>query len=209
MTAHFENSVLARLDPAHTALIVIDMQNDFCAEGGYVEKVVGRSAAACRAIVESVNHLIDAARQARVPVCFVRAIYDPAKLPPGMLAKQREKSDAICCHEGSWGAAFHGVAPDPEDLVVTKHSYSAFHATDLAETLRNHGVKTAVFAGVQTNVCVESSVRDALCHGFYTVVVRDCVASHAPQLHDATLMNVQLFLGDLLDLGQIRQIWTS
>jgi len=75
--------------------------------------------------------------------------------------------------------------------------------------LRDRGVRTLVFAGVQTNVCVETSLRDAVCRGFYAVLAADCVASHTPLLHEATLKNVQFLFGDVLDRNAIATAWSA
>jgi len=196
-----------RLTPSRTAVLVIDMQNDFCAEGGYVETVVGRDAGPCRAVAEPIGALVDDARAAGVPVIWVRADYRPETLPAGMLAKQREKSDTVCCAPGTWGYAFHGVAPAGDEAVFDKHCYSAFVGTGLEAHLRSAGIETLVFAGVQTNVCVETSFRDAVCRGFYGVLAVDCVASHAPPLHEATIANIGFLFGDVLPREAIAGYW--
>jgi len=207
MTKELLDSVERRLDTKHSALLVIDMQNDFCAEGGYVEKVVGKDVAACRAVVAPIMSLVAAARTHRVPVIWIKANYDPQRVPEGMLAKQREKSQVVCCSPGSWGHKLYGVESAPDETVIEKHSFSAFTNTQLEQALREKGVRTVVFAGVQTNVCVESSLRDAVCRGFYAVLASDCVASHTPPLHEATLKNVQFLFGDVLDRAAITTIW--
>ena len=196
-----------RFDPTRSALVVIDMQNDFCAEGGYVEKVVGRDASACRAVAGPIMELVGAARRSAVPVVWVRAIYDLDKLPAGMRAKQLEKGTAVCCATGSWGAEFYQVAPLAGELVIDKHSYSAFIGTGLDEHLRRRGVRTLVFAGVQTNVCVESSLRDAACMGYYAVLPADCTASHAAPLHEATISNVAFLFGDVTTRAELVDSW--
>ena len=207
MTTDLLDSVEKRLMPAHSALLVIDMQNDFCAEDGFVEKVVGKDVSACRAVAPQVMALVAAARERGVPVIWVTANYDHDKLPQGMLAKQREKGNAICCGTGSWGHQFYGVAPAAGETVMDKHSYSAFVGTPLEGQLRSQGIRTLVFAGVQTNVCVETSLRDAVCRGFYAVLASDCVASHTPPLHEATLKNVQFLFGDVLGREAIAAAW--
>jgi len=93
--------------------------------------------------------------------------------------------------------------------VIEKHSYSAFAGTDVEQQLRARDVRTLVFAGVQTNVCVESSLRDAVCRGFYTVLASNCVASHTLPLHEATLTNVQFLFGDVLERSRIATIWSA
>tara|TARA_R110002020_G_scaffold113518_4_gene261050 strand:- start:700 stop:1326 length:627 start_codon:yes stop_codon:yes gene_type:complete len=200
-------SVEERLKPSRTAVLVIDMQNDFCAEGGYVETVVGRDAGPCRAVAEPIACLVADARAAGVPVVWVRADYRPETLPVGMLAKQRERSDTVCCAPGSWGYDFYGLAPAPEDPLFDKHCYSAFVGTELETWLRNRTIETLVFAGVQTNVCVETSFRDAISRGFYGVLAVDCVASHAPPLHEATIANIGFLFGDVLPREAIAGHW--
>ncbi len=195
-----------RLLPKHCALLAIDMQNDFCAQGGYVETVVGKDAAACRAVVPAIEALAEDARTLSIPVFWVTADYTPETIPASMRVKQLEKGEAACCARGSWGAEFFGVSQKPADRIVVKHTYSAFRDTPLAEDLRAAGVRTIIFAGVQTNVCVDNSVRDAFCLGFHCVVVEDCVASHTQPLHEAALTNIRFLYGDVIDKAQLLDI---
>lgn len=197
-----------RLAPRHAALLVVDMQNDFCAPGGYVEAVLGKDAAACRAVVEPIMALVERARAARVPVLWVRADYSPDKIPPHIAVKAQERgATAPFCHAGSWGAAFFGVTPGEGEPAVDKHCYSAFIGTDLERRLRAMGVLTTVLAGVQTNVCIESTLRDAASLGFNVVVAADCVASHTRELHDAALKSAAFLFGDVVPAAQIASIW--
>ncbi len=199
-----------RLDLGHTALLVIDMQNDFCAEGGYIEAVVGKNAAACRAVAAPVMTLVAAARAAPVPVLWVRADYRLEKLPASMAARFAAQGNGrVCCAPGTWGADFHGVAPAPGEAVIDKHCYSAFIGTGLADRLSARGIRTLVFAGVQTNVCVETSLRDAYSLGFNVAVAGDCVASHTAELHEATLKNVRFLFGDVLSGREIAAFWPA
>ena len=209
MSSNLLDTVEKRLKPVHSAVMVIDMQNDFCAEAGYVEKVVGKDVSACRAVAPRIMALVEAARARGVPVYWIKANYDPERLPEGMRVKQQEKSSVICCGPGSWGAEFYGVTAAPGEAVIEKSSYSAFAGTDVEQELRAKGVRTVVFAGVQTNVCVESSLRDAVCRGLYAVLASDCVASHTLPLHDATLKNVQFLFGDVLDREAIVAAWAA
>lgn len=189
--------------------MVIDMQNDFCAEDGYVEKIIGKDVSACRAIVPNVMELVETARAHSVPVVWIKANYEPDRVPEGMLVKQREKSSVVCCGTDSWGSEFYGVSAASDEMIIEKPSFSAFAGTDVEQQLRDQGVRTIVFAGVQTNVCVESSLRDAVCRGFYAVLASDCIASHTLPLHEATIKNVQFLFGDVLDRQAIAAVWKS
>lgn len=200
----------ARLAPRHTALLVVDMQNDFCAEGGFIEKVMGKDAAPCRAVAGPIMELVAQARAAGVPVYWLIADYAAAAVPETMRARMSERGvTAVCCAPGSWGARFCGVAPEAGEPLIVKHCYSGFIGTDLEAGLRRKGIRTIVFAGVQTNVCVESTLRDAHALGFYAVLAADCVASHTAELHEATLKNVAFLLGDVLPRAAIADIWQA
>jgi ureidoacrylate peracid hydrolase len=140
---------------------------------------------------------------------WVRAIYDPRYLPAPMLAKQEQLGLAgeTLCLEGSWGAEFYGVAPLPGEFIIDKHRYSAFSGTGLDNLLRDHGVRSLIIAGVATNVCVESTLRDGFMHGYYIIIAQDCVGSHNHELHRATLENVRLTFGDVTDSAAIMALW--
>ena len=198
-----------RLDRNRSALLVIDMQNDFCAADGYVATVIGKDTTACRAVAAPIMALVEDARQHGVPIFWIVAQYDPDRIPAPMRAKQLEKSEAVACATESWGASFHGVTPEPGEAVIVKRNYSAFIGTDLREHLAEQRRDVLVFAGVQTNVCVENSVRDAFCMGFYCIVASDCVASHTSALHEATLANVRFLYGDVIPSAAIVGGWTS
>ena len=203
-------SVEARLDATHTALLVIDMQNDFCAEGGYVEAVVGKDAAACRAVAAPIMALVADARAAAVPVFWIKANYALEGLPAGMAAKFGERgSEAVCCAPGAWGGEFYAVELGPGEPVIEKRCYSAFSGTDLDTRLRTLAVRTVVLAGVQTNICIDSAMRDASSLGFHVVVAADCVASHTPALHEATLANARFVFGDVLSRREIAAVWQA
>lgn len=206
---HVLPDLAARVAPKHTALVVIDMQNDFCAPGGYIDKL-GLDVARCQQVAAPLGDLVEAARRADVPVIWVQAIYDEVYLAAPMLAKRKEMGARFgCCETGSWGAEFFGVKPLPREFVVQKHRYSAFSGTELDSLLRDHGIKTIVVTGVQTNVCVESTLRDGFFNGYYIAVPRDCVASHSPDLHDATLKNVELCFGNVTSGAELQRLWSG
>jgi ureidoacrylate peracid hydrolase len=200
----FEN----RVAPAHTALLVIDLQNDFIAEGGYIEKVVGRNASACRAILPAVTALIDAARQAGVPVIWVVADYSHERIPEPARVRQLERGwSGVCGAPGSWGADFAGPRPQAGETVIAKHSFSSFHGTALEDELRRRGIETLVVSGVQTNACVDYVIREGFVRGFYIAVAEDCVASHMQDLHAATLKAAGFLFGDVVPSSRLIECW--
>jgi ureidoacrylate peracid hydrolase len=199
-----------RVAPQHTALLVIDMQNDFCAADGYVETVLGKDASPCRAAVAPIRALTEHARAVRVPVIWVRADYSPDRVPVHLALKAHERGSAApFCHGGSRGAAFFELSPAPGEPIIDKHSFSAFIGTRLETRLRAAGIRTVIFTGVQTNACIESSLRDAASMDFHIVVASDCVASHTPAPHEAALKNVAFLFGDVVPSAEIARIWQT
>jgi len=197
-----------RLQPAHTALVVVDMQNDFCAPGGYIDRVMQKDVSAGAQIVPRVNALVEQARRAGVPVVWLRADYSHDRIPDSMAVKLAARGiSAECCKPGTWGHGWYGVQPAPGEPVVTKHSYSGFIGTDMQDVLASLGRRTVVFTGVQTQVCVESTLRDAHAHGYLCVAVEDAVGSHTPALHEATLNNVRFLFGDVCQAADVLAAW--
>ncbi len=203
-------SLPAVVDPAHTALLVIDMQNDFCAEDGYATTQLKKDLSPCRAAVGPINRVVEAARGAGVPVIWVRAHYDNAQLAAPMQARnQLMGADGVCCAAGSWGADFFGVAPAADELVISKHRFNAFFETDLHARLQDLGVRSLVLTGVQTNVCIDSTYREAFSLGYYLAIPEDGVASHTPPLHDATITNFRVLFGEVTSSAELAEIWAN
>ncbi len=194
--------------PGHTALLIVDVQNDFCAPGGHTEARLGKDVADCQAVVEPVERLAAAARRAGAPVVWIKADYDRAYLSPPIHARQIARGiEKAYCVSGTWGAEFYRVSPDDGDLTIEKHRHSAFAGTELDQILRDRGIRTVVVAGVQTHVCVESTLRDASARGYYVVVPGDCVGSYDRDLHDKTLRCVEAHFGEVVGSADLIARW--
>jgi len=202
------------LHPKHTALIVVDMQNDFCAAEGLWGRL-GVDLAMSRAIIPAMQSLLDAARAAAVPVIYIQmtnlpdmGAQSPTRIRYGVL-KLKLKLDQVICSVGSWGAnVIAEIAPRPDELVIRKWRYSAFDGTPLDQVLRSRGIQTVLLCGTTTSVCVESAARDAFAHDYYTVVATDCVSDIRRDWHEASLLLMQSRV-DLVNSPEIKQIWQS
>ncbi|MBV8536819.1 MAG: cysteine hydrolase [Alphaproteobacteria bacterium] len=208
MTLEVLRTLPARLDPAHTALLVVDMQNDFCADGGYIHKTRKADMSGMPALAQRISSLVEATRARGVATVWVRANYEPRFLSPQAILKREERPGGlVCCAGGSWGWEFFEVRPHPDELVIEKHSFSGFFGTELDRLLRYRGIKTLVMTGVATNTCVESTLRDGFFLGYYIVLVEDCCASTAAHLHQATLDNVRANFGDVRTAAALKDCW--
>jgi ureidoacrylate peracid hydrolase len=217
--AHVEplSGLAQKVRPQHAALLVIDMQNDFCAPGGLVAKG-GRDVSAAQSMAERLPQLIAAARAAGVLVVFVRNVYSSDRnlyLSDVWLEQAARKqgggyTSIPVCAADSWEGDFYGaVRPEPGDPVVTKHRYSAFYNTDLDTILRSHGVRTLIATGVSTNVCVETTVREAFVRDYYVVLVADGTAAYTPEEHDKTLKDVDRFFGEITTIAGLKSLWAK
>lgn len=216
------NSVLGRLDdqidPAHAALVIVDMQNDFVDPGGWVarEAMPGYlDSAGIPSAVEAASRLLAAARKADLLRVFVKMIGDEQYLSPPIRAQYRRlqgEGRPGCTLEGTWGAEVHPkLAPregDPREIGVDKYRYSAFAGTRLDLLLRSHGIRTLVCCGVATSGCVESTVRDALCADYYVVTASDACADYDPARHENTLSKLDLSFGYVVEVDRVVESWS-
>jgi len=187
-----------RIAPAHTALLVVDMQNDYCARGGAGDRN-GRDLSLVQAIVPTISRLVDAARAAGIRVIWAKYTLGPAGAGltgPELLRRGLNFKGADATVKGTWG---HEIIADlpyrpEEDLVIEKRRVSCFVATDLDLVLRGWGVKTLVVTGCMTQTCIECTVRDAACYDYYVAVPEDAVAASTRDLHETSIKNMRGFL---------------
>jgi len=210
-------SLEAKVDPRHTALIVIDVQNDFCAPGGMMDKE-GLDLSLAQAMGDRMPALIDAARKAGSTVVFVRNVYSSSGnsylsdvwLEQATRRRGESYTKRDVCAADSWEGDFYGdIAPLPGEAIITKHRYSAFHNTDLQTVLRANGIRTVVLAGVATNVCVETTAREAFIRDFYVVFLDDGTATYAEADHAATLSIIDRNFGQVATIAEVVDVWGS
>lgn len=198
------------LDLNRTAMVVIDMQNDFCTEGGWVDHI-GGDYRPDRAPIEPLRKLLPELRKAGVPVIWVNWGNRPdlANMPPNQihlykpigtgtgLGDPLPGSGAHVLEKDSWAAAVvDELKPLPEDIMVDKYRISGFWDTPLDSILRNLNIKSVMFAGVNTDQCVLHSLTDANFLGYGCVMVEDCCATSSPDFcTEATVWNVKKCFG--------------
>jgi ureidoacrylate peracid hydrolase len=198
-----------KVHPANAALVVVDVQNDFCHDEGAFARM-GRDVEPLRAMVPRLQELIDAAREASVPVIFLAYTQNDAT-ESDVLVEQRSRGRAGLpyCREGTFGVELYEVAPKPGEPVIAKHRYSGFIGTELDVILRSTGRRTLVMTGIATNGCVEATARDGFMHDYYIVLVDDCCACYSAELHQATLTNCRDAWGVVATSDDLLGIWGS
>jgi nicotinamidase-related amidase len=198
------------IDLARSALVVIDMQNDFCAPGGWLHHI-GVDIARARQPIEPLRALLPAWRAAGAPVLWVNwgnrpdrlnlspalhHVYKPSGAGVG-LGDPLPGNGAKVLERGSWAAAIvDELAPPAGDITVDKYRMSGFWDTPLDSILRNLGVTTLLFGGVNADQCVLCTLQDANFLGYDCILVEDCAATTSPDFcMEATLYNVKQCFG--------------
>ncbi len=201
---------------ATTAVIVVDMQNDFASVGGMFERA-GIDVGVIRAAIEPTRALIGAARASGLRVVYLKMGFQPdlsdtggADSPNWQIHRRLNAGDTVAAPDGSssrilirdtWNTAIiDELTPEPADIVVWKHRYSGFFETPLDELLCAAGIATLIFVGATTSICVDSTVRDAMFRDYHCLVVEDCTAEPigdglARSNHDATMLTTRLLFG--------------
>jgi nicotinamidase-related amidase len=183
-----------RIDPSKTALIVVDMQNDFVAPGAPLESRAGR------AMLPHLQRAIACCREHGIPVIYTAHVHRAGGCDLGLLAHAPPIARGDALVDGSPGAAIYpDIAPRDEEIVIAKHRFSAFYGTDLEIILRGLGVTTVVITGVTTENCCHATARDAFFRDFQVVFLSDATATRdypdighggmsADEVHRATLI---------------------
>jgi nicotinamidase-related amidase len=198
------------IDLARSAMIVVDMQNDFCHPKGWLA-AIGVDVAPARQPIASLVRLLPALRHAGVPIVWLnwgnrpdRGNLSPALLhvynPTGRgcgLGDRLAGSDSRVLEKDSWSAAIvEELVPDPADIRVDKYRMSGFWDTPLDSILRNLDVTTLLFGGVNADQCVLHTLADGNFLGYDTLMVEDCTATTSPAFcWEATLYNVKQIFG--------------
>ena len=200
-----------------TALVVVDMQNGYASRGGYRD-LAGRDMGPTQRVIDNTKRLVNAARRAGLTLVFLQNGWDaelkssggPAspnwhKSNPLKLMRNRPELRGKILTHGSWDYEFvAGLEPQAGDFVVPKARYSGFCGTDLDNVLRSRGVRHLVFAGIASNVCVESTLREAYHREYFCVFVRDATQQSGPAfVQDAVIYSVETFLGWVSDTESV------
>jgi len=206
-----------RVDPQKSAVVVVDMQNAFASPRGMLD-LAGADISGAPAVVRSIACILEAARGAGVPVVYLQMGYRPDLSDSGgpespnwhkelgirMMNCQPELRGKLVT-VGSWDFAIvDELKPGLNDLVIVKTRYSGFAHTALDAELRARGIRYLFFTGIATNVCVESTLRDAFFLDYWPILITDAaMAAGDASMHEATVHNVERFFGWTLESAEL------
>ena len=195
------------ISPDWAALLVVDVQNDFCHQDGLFGKL-GADLKSVQAAARRIAALLPVAREAGVSVIFVTMEHD-ARTNSEAWTHRYAAPRADACMAGTWGAALYEVAPAPGEPVVVKHRYSPFVGSNIDYLLRARQRKSLLVTGVATNICVESVLRDGFMRDYHVVLVEDCAGAYSERAHQSTVDNTRAFLGRVVPSETLLRHWAS
>jgi len=197
------------IDLSRTAIVIVDMQNAFAAKGGMFD-LLGQDISAAKGVIGRIKRTTDAARAAGVKVIYLVFQYAADLSDSGgpgspnwhkefgiVAMNKNPKYRGKFLIEGSWDAAIvDELTPQDGDIVIGKSRYSGFRGTKLDVVLKTYNIKYLVFTGIATNVCVESTLRDAYFLDYWPILISDGTDNAGPDItQQATLWNVQALFG--------------
>ena len=194
-----------------TALLVVDMQNGFCHPQGSFA-TLGLDVSMCNAAIAGCRRLVDAAHAAGVPVIYTRYVYRADYRDGGVLVQEimpaLGSSGSLAA--GSWDAELVDELPaGTDDFVIDKNRYSAFYGTGLEPVLTSLKVRNLVICGVTTNMCVETTARDASQRDYRTFVVSDATGELDKARHDMALATLGFGFGAVVESDAVLSAWSS
>lgn len=191
------------------ALVVIDVQNGFVSKGGSYD-LLGMDTSNYRQVIPRIRELIELCRENSIPVFYTQAVRESSGIDlltrtHKILPKSREERimKKPICVRGTWDADIVAeVAPRPGDHVVIKRRDSAFHDTEIKVWLSSLGIDTLIFSGIDTSICVETSLRDAFNLGYDVVLIADATISSNRKHYESTIDNIKDYYGLVMNLSE-------
>jgi len=197
----------------YPALLVIDMQNGFCAPGGSYEEhgnSIGADIKAYRKIIPNIARLIAVCREAQIPVFYTQQVREASgldlytRLHRIIPSRRAEFLRIPSCVRGTWDAEIlNELQPAEEDHIVLKRRDSAFQDTEIDLWLRSAYVDTLIITGVDTGICVDNTLMDGFNMGYDVILVEDAVASSWAEIGKATIMKVKGSYGWVLTTDKL------
>lgn len=194
-------------------LIVIDMQNGFVSKNGSYDRL-GMNIEQYRKIIPAIQELINFCRSKDIPIFYTQAVREPSGIDlllndHRVLPRTREErlEKIPICVRGTWDAdIIDEIKPSDEDHIIIKRRDSAFQDTELRVWLRSVGINTLIFCGVDTSICVETSLRDGFNQGYDVILVADATASGIDKHYETTLERVRDYYGIVTHVHEFEEI---
>lgn len=198
------NRLSAKLNPESTALVIIDMQKDFCCEGGSFHRR-GFDVKPAQRLAGRLNTFLGKARKVLKHIIHLKMMKVPELSSPvinehySRLNMERHMDPSL--------AEPYEIIPESGDIIIPKYKYSGFVSTYLDPFLRSNGINTLILTGIATNVCLESTARDGFMREYYIVIPSDLTEGTSDEAKKYSLSNIEMFFGEVVTSSEILECW--
>jgi len=191
-------------NPARSALVIVDVQNDYCHKDGSIAKQ-GLDVSMAEQMLPNLKQMIRTCKENNVPVIYIQTIHEDSTDSKTWVKRLKNKTQKDLCRKNTWGSEFFHLAPEDEDVIVIKHRYSAFINTRFDSVLRAMEIDTLLMAGVSTNICVESTARDGFMLDYDILLLSDCTGAFTREEYDMSLKTIDKFFGSVTSSAEIME----
>jgi ureidoacrylate peracid hydrolase len=196
-----------KVSPEHAAILVIDMQHEFIAEGGFWDEL-GQDLSEVQVVAKRLAKFLDDARERDVRIVHIRAIYDPEYMTDPMYERlYRHGARKYCQSDDPKSSFYPGLEPQNGEPEVQKHRFDAFHGTELDSLLRAWGTKTVIVTGLVTHGCVDSTARHAYFNGYYVVFPPELTGGASAEAKRVTVETMNVAFGVTPTADEIVAAW--
>jgi ureidoacrylate peracid hydrolase len=193
-----------KVNPEYTALVIIDMQRDYCCEGGVLDKM-GFDLQAPKLLASRLNEFVNRARKVLNFIIHIKMELNSYLRSPA-LAEHYERVGLQREYNPSY-SEFYGVTPREGEVIIPKYRYSGFVSTYFDQYLRSNGIKTLILTGLATNVCVESTARDGFMRDYQIIIPEDMTEGTSLDAKKWSLFNINTFFGEVVNSNNLLSIW--
>jgi ureidoacrylate peracid hydrolase len=200
------------LKPETTALIVIDIQNDYCSPKGRLPQFRKLDTTPIQEMIPKLGYFIDKARGYKVPVIWTQMIEDHRYVPNNLKVKMESFGQPFdLCTPGTWGHEFYQLQPKELDEIISKKQYGAFTNPKMDRLLREKKTESVIVTGVLASRCVRATVQNASERGYHVIVPKDLISAYKQQSHlmEATLEDIGIIYAHLTKSEDIIKIWSK
>ena len=194
----------AKLNPESTALIIIDMQKDFCCKGGSFDRR-GFDIKPAQRLAKRLNSFLKEARGVLKHIIHLKMMKIPDLSSP-VVDELYGRIKVVRCIDPAFAEPYE-VIPQPGDVIIPKYKYSGFVSTYLDQFLRSKSINTLIITGLATNVCVESTARDGFMREYYIVIPSDLTEGTSTEAKKWSLLNLDMFFGEVVSSNEIIKCW--
>ena len=194
-----------KVDPLHTAFLIVDMQRDFCCAGGVIDKL-GFDVEAPNRLAATLSAFLAHVRKVLKLIVHIKMTRVPELRSPALVEQFRR--GGLERQYDPLFSEFYKVVPLENEIVIPKYRYSGFVSTYLDRYLMANQVKTLVVTGVATNVCVESTIRDGFMRDYAIVVPRDLTEGTSPEAKEWSLKTIDTFFGEVVESTDLLRCWS-